>query len=106
MENKKDNKNILDNINIEDNINFVNNNNFNNVNNIQNYENNKMSLALNEIIIRNNKKEENKRKYLTKNKMALLNTFFNMSKTLQINEDKNRNKIENYIIHKDKEKNK
>ena len=106
MENKKDNKNILDNINIEDNINFVNNNNFNNVNNIQNYENNKMSLALNEIIIRNNKKEENKRKYLTKNKMALLNTFFNMSKTLQINEDKNRNKIENYIINKDKEKNK
>ena len=109
MENKKDNKNILNNnnINIEDNnINFPNNNNYNNVNNIQNYENNKISLALNEIIIRNNKKEENKRKYLTKNKMALLNTFFTMSKTLQMNEDKNknRNKIENYLISKEKEK--
>ena len=106
---EENNKNIFDNINIEDiNNNFVNNNNFNNSNNIQNYENNKMSLALNEIIIRNNKKEENKRKYLTKNKMALLNTFFTMSKTLQANEDKNknRNKIENYLIHKEKEKNK
>ena len=80
----------------------------NNINS-HNIENNRMSLALTEIIIRNNKKEENRRKYLTKNKMTLLNTFFTMSKTLQANKDKNnnnKNKIENYIIHKEKEKDK
>ena len=39
----------------------------------------KMSIALNEIINRNNKKEENKRKYLKKNKTILLNSFFNLT---------------------------
>ena len=58
--------------------------------------NNRMSLALNEIIIKNNKKEEDRRKILTKNKMTLLNTFFTMSKTLKLNEIKN-NKIEKEI---------
>ena len=46
---------------------------------------NKMSLALNEIILKNNKKEEDRRKLLTKNKMNLLNMFFTMSKALILN---------------------
>jgi hypothetical protein len=67
-------------------------------------ENNKISSALNEIINKNNKKEENRRKYLTKNKMNLLNTFFTMSKTLKMNEEKIniKLKIENYKDDKDK----
>ena len=67
-------------------------------------ESSKFSSALNEIIIKNNKKEENRRKYLTKNKMTLLNTFFTMSKTLQMNEEKINSKIniENYRDDKDK----
>ena len=68
-------------------------------------ENNRMSMALNEIIFKNYKKEENRRKYLTKNKMTLLNTFFTMSKTLQLNEEKDniKCKIENYNKDKNKE---
>ena len=74
---------------------------FNNLN--INDNNNRMSLALNEIILKNNKKEENRRKVLTKNKMTLLNTFFTMSKTLKLNEIK-KNRIEkenNEIKNKD-----
>ena len=111
--NNKDNNNNKD---IEDNKDVIGNNmNLNNYkdkygmkkqisdnNSIQD-ESNKISSALNEIIIKNNKKEENRRKYLTKNKMTLLNTFFTMSKTLQMNEDKinNKIKIENYKDYKD-----
>ena len=51
--------------------------------------NNKMFLALNEIIIKNNRKEENRRKFLTKNKMELLNTFFTMTKPLNTCSNKN-----------------
>ena len=71
-------------------------------------ESSKFSSALNEIIIKNNKKEEIRRKYLTKNKMTLLNTFFTMSKTLQMNEEKinSKIKIENYKDDKDKDINK
>ena len=61
----------------------------------------RMSLALNEIIIKNNKKEEYRRKILTQNKMNLLNTFFTISKPLVLNQKKD-DKIEN--IYK-KEKN-
>ena len=50
----------------------------NNMNGNQKF-NNKMSDALNEIISKNHKKEENKRKYLKKNKIILLNSFFNMT---------------------------
>lgn len=39
----------------------------------------KMSAALNEIISKNNKKKENKRQFLKKNKTILLNSFFNMT---------------------------
>ena len=48
--------------------------------------NNKMSDALNEIISKNHKKEENKRKYLKKNKIILLNSFFNMTYKGKLNE--------------------
>jgi len=61
----------------------------------------RMSLALNEIIIKNNKKEEYRRKILTQNKMNLLNTFFTISKPSVLNQKKD-DKIEN--IYK-KEKN-
>ena len=61
----------------------------------------RMSLALNEIIIKNNKKEEYRRKILTQNKMNLLNTFFTISKPLVLNQKKD-DRIEN--IYK-KEKN-
>ena len=100
--NKNDNKNINNNIK----KNIYNKNDIQNNYNIQQGENNRMSLALNEIIIKNNKKEENRRKFLTKNKMTLLNTFFTMSKTLQANNEKNNNKyrIENYMNNKEKEK--
>ena len=54
----------------------------------------RMSLALNEIIIKNNKKEEYRRKILTQNKMNLLNTFFTISKPLVLNQKKD-DKIEN-----------
>ena len=66
-------------------------------------ENNKMTSALNEIMIKNNKKEQDKRKFLTKNKMTLLNTFFNMSKTLQINKEKIA-KIEDFINVREQDK--
>jgi hypothetical protein len=102
LENNKDEKN-------NNNENTKENNASININiNNQNLGNNKMSLALNEIIIKNNKKEENRRKYLTKNKMTLLNTFFTMSKTVQKNEEKsnNRNKMENYAVNKDKQNDK
>ena len=49
----------------------------------------KLSCALNDIINKNNKKEENKRKYLKKNKTLLLNSFFNNTY--------NRNKYEKHI---------
>ena len=71
--------------------NFINNKNTNNkIKKIENddnktnndFANNKMFVALNQIIIKNNRKEENRRKYLTKNKMNLLNTFFTMNKPL------------------------
>ena len=75
----------------------------NSLNNSIPEENNKMTSTVNEIIIKNNKKEEDRRKYLTKNKMTLLNTFFNMSKTLQINKEKI-TKIENYINVREKDK--
>ena len=102
LENNKEEK-INNNENTKD-----NNANININTNNQNFGNNKMSLALNEIIIRNNKKEENRRKYLTKNKMTLLNTFFTMSKTVQMNEEKinNRNRMENYVVNKDKQNDK
>ena len=48
--------------------------------------NNKMSDALKEIISKNHKKEENKRKYLKKNKIILLNSFFNMTYKGKLNE--------------------
>ena len=108
----ENNNNIgINNNNIQDNKKISNksinhNNNLNN--NTQQSENSRMSLALNEIILKNNKKEENRRKYLTKNKMALLNTFFTMSKTFQTNDEKTNNKIriENYLSNKDKYKEK
>ena len=51
-----------------------------NINNNWKLENkNEMALALNEIIIKNNKKEEERKNYLSKNKKVLLNTFFTMS---------------------------
>ena len=102
--NKKDNQNIINNIK----KNIYNKNDIQNNNIIQQGENNRMSLALNEIILKNNKKEENRRKFLTKNKMTLLNTFFTMSKTLQTNDEKNTNKykIENYMNNQEKEKEK
>ena len=53
----------------------------------------RMSIALNEIINKNNKKEENKRKYLKKNKTILLNSFFNL--TYKGKKTKN-NEINNY----------
>ena len=102
--NNKDNESV-----IKNNMNINNYKEKNNMkkqisgnNSIQD-ESNKISSALNEIIIKNNKKEENRRKYLTKNKMTLLNTFFTMSKTLQMNEEKinNKIKIENYKDDKD-----
>ena len=40
----------------------------------------KLSCALKEIMLKNNKKEENKRKYLKNNKTLLLNSFFNFKK--------------------------
>ena len=53
----------------------------------------KLSNTLNEIITKNNKKEENKRKYLKKNKVLLLNSFFsNASKN---KEEKYKSKIKN-----------
>ena len=55
---------------------------------------NDMSLKLNEIIIKNNKKEEDRRKFLTQNKMNLLNTFFTMSNTFLLNKFKDK---ENYL---------
>ena len=48
--------------------------------------NNKMSDALNEIISKNHKKEENKRKYLKKNKIILLNSFFNLTYKGKLND--------------------
>ena len=58
----------------------------------------RISVALNEIINKNNKKEENKRKYLKKNKTILLNSFFNLTykgKKSKINENNNTQKVEN-----------
>ena len=80
-------------------------NNINNINlnNNWNYyrdeldDKNKMSLALNEIIIKNNKKEENRRKILTQNKMTLLNTFFTVSKPLRLNQLKENKNKENHL---------
>ena len=106
-DNNNNNTNINNN-NIHNNKKIINlnHNNINKNSNGQQGDNNRMSLALNEIIIKNNKKEENRRKYLTKNKMALLNTFFTMSKTLETNDENNKIRIENYINNKDKYKEK
>ena len=77
-----------------------------------------MALALNEIIIKNNKKEEERKNYLSKNKKVLLNTFFTMSNFLKTKEikcnkekyinsennknDMNKNNIESFSILKNK----
>ena len=79
---------------------------------------NEMALALNEIIIKNNKKEEERKNYLSKNKKVLLNTFFTMSNILKTKEikcnkekyinsennknDMNKNDIESFRILKNK----
>ena len=75
---------------------------------------NEMALALNEIIIKNNKKEEERKNYLSKNKKVLLNTFFTMSNTLKIKgikniedkysseNNKNKKENENFKIFNDK----
>ena len=79
---------------------------------------NEMALALNEIIIKNNKKEEERKNYLSKNKKVLLNTFFTMSNILKTKEikcnkekyinsennknDMNKNNIESFRILKNK----
>ena len=56
----------------------------------------KISVALNEIINKKNKKEENKRKNLKKNKTILLNSFFMTYKGNMIKGDiMNNNKINN-----------
>ena len=100
---------------------FINNMKINNIRNdyYKKYENkNEMNLALNEIIIKNNKKEEDRKKILSQIKGNLLNNFFTMSNTLKLNEikeykievekykgeEKNDNlkKVSNYMIIKDK----
>ena len=58
----------------------------------------KLSFAFDEIILKNNKKEENKRKYLKKNKTLLLNCFFS-------NALKNKSECNSEIMQNDKEKN-
>ena len=74
---------------------------------------NEMALALNEIIIKNNKKEEERKNFLSKNKKVLLNTFFTMSNILKtkeikdkedkyINSENNKNAFENIRIIKNK----
>ena len=90
-----------------------------NINNNWKLENkNEMALALNEIIIKNNKKEEERKNYLSKNKKVLLNTFFTMSNILKTKEikcnkekyinsennknDMNKNNIESFSILKNK----
>jgi len=90
-----------------------------NINNNWKLENkNEMALALNEIIIKNNKKEEERKNYLSKNKKVLLNTFFTMSNILKTKEikcnkekyinsennknDMNKNNIESFRILKNK----
>ena len=59
--------------NIENIINY----NKNELNKNNNY-NQKINSALNEIIIKNNEKEQNRREFLTKNKQNLLTYFFNI----------------------------
>ena len=82
--NKKENdKKILEEY---DDINIINN--LNNFYYGQINDKNNMSLKLNEIIIKNNKKEENRRKILTQNKMNLLNTFFTLPNTFLLNKFK------------------
>ena len=83
---------------------YINNININNNMNIYSGiidDKNKMSLALNEIIKKNYKREEEKRKYLTQNKMTLLNTFYSIAKTLTKNGYKD-NKIKENKIKKEK----
>ena len=58
----------------------------------------KLSFAFDEIILKNTKKEENKRKYLKKNKTLLLNCFFS-------NSLKNKEESKSKILQIDKEKN-
>ena len=57
----------------------------------------KLSYALNEIMQKNNKKEENKRKYLKNNKTLILNSFFNFKKNneREIIKEKMKNDNEN-----------
>ena len=104
---KNEPKDFFTNLDINNNWNFYNGKSENK---------NEMALALNEIIIKNNKKEEERKNYLSKNKKVLLNTFFTMSnimKTKEINEEKyinsennkndmNKNDIESFRIFKNK----
>ena len=55
----------------------------------------KLSFALNEIMLKNNKKEENKRKYLKNNKTLILNSFFNFKKNNEGETIKEKIKIDN-----------
>ena len=84
------------------NLNFQENKNYEE-NIKEKYENKKLgiklSCSLNEIIIKNNKKEENKRKCLKKNKILLLNSFFD-------SESKIRNIKNNINIQNNNQKNK
>ena len=55
----------------------------------------KLSFAFDEIILKNNKKEENKRKYLKNNKTLILNSFFNFKKNNEGETIKEKIKIDN-----------
>ena len=76
---QKEPADFFTNLNINNNLNFYNGKSENK---------NEMALALNEIIIRNNKKEEERKNYLSKNKKVLLNTFFTLSNILKTKETK------------------
>ena len=106
---QKEPADFFTNLNINNNLNFYNGKSENK---------NEMALALNEIIIKNNKKEEERKNYLSKNKKVLLNTFFTMSNILKTKEikcnkekyinsennknDMNKNNIESFSILKNK----
>jgi len=86
MEEKETEKNILDEFFKDNEIKIHNNWNLFNG---KFEDKNEMSAALNDIIIKNNKKEEDRKKYLTQNKKNLLHIFF--SKTVKLNEIKDKN---------------
>ena len=92
------NKNIEPlNFNIDNIVNY-NNNNKNELN--KNIYNQKINSALNEIIIKNNEKEQNRREFLTKNKKNLLSYFFNIynNSNENINPNKNTKNNNNNIV--------